>query len=241
MPFGDATVRQRTNRRVCIDARIKEAAAHQNPYNGQAAGVRAVIVEQIRMLETLLVFPEDVCTDLAADTLVISRLRKDIDSENWVAQCAAALHEVQHRNKRHLAIAWEQKRLAIDSWAKEALQSSMTAAHKHLKSSEIPPHLPTDIPATATSDLTCTVLSSTDRRAEQWSQRWQRDKNQDEAIVGSMRDIRSAAVAEMCGMCFWRSLRGLHAAVAKSSALRGTVLSMALDETAAATATPTMT
>ena len=40
------------------------------------------------------------------------------------------------------------------------------------------------------------MQSSTDRRAEQWGQRWQRDKNQEEAIVGSMRDIRTAAVEE---------------------------------------------
>ena len=41
--------------------------------------------------------------------------------------------------------------------------------------------LPGDISATATSDPTCTVQSCADRRAEQWSQRWQRDKNQIEA------------------------------------------------------------
>ena len=112
VPFGNATVRQRTNLCVCIEAIIKEPAAHENPHDEQAAGVRAASAEQIRIVETLPAFPEDVCTELAADALVIRRLRKDIDSENWVAQCAAALHEVQHRKKRHAAIAWEQKRLS---------------------------------------------------------------------------------------------------------------------------------
>ena len=138
-PLVDATVRQRTNRWECA---LKETAQHTtNPHDEQAAGVRAAIVEQIRMLETLPAFPEDIYTDSAADALVIRRLRKDIDSENWVAQCVAALREVQHRKKRHMAIAWKHP-LAIDGWAKEAVQGSMTAAHKHLKSSEIPPPLP---------------------------------------------------------------------------------------------------
>ena len=44
--------------------------------------------------------------------------------------------------------------------------------------------------------LTCTLQSSTDRRAEQWSQRCQRDKKQIEAIVGSLRHIRTSAVEE---------------------------------------------
>ena len=86
----------------------------------------------------------------------------------------------------------------------------MTAALKHLKSSDVPPLLPSDI--LATSDLTCTVQSSTDRRADKWSQRWQRDKNQVEAIVGSLRDIRSAAVEgertpHLAGLS-WRPTRG---------------------------------
>ena len=58
--------------------------------------------------------------------------------------------------------------------AREAVQGSMTAPHKHLKSSEVPPPFPSDILATATSNLTCAVQSSTDRCAEQRSQRWQR-------------------------------------------------------------------
>ena len=132
-----------TNRWVCIEARNKEAAAHENPHDEQAAGVRAAFVELLRILETLPAFPEDVCTDIAAGTFdVIKRLRKDIDSEKLVAQCAATLKEVQHRKKRHTAIAREQKRLAIDNWAKEPVQGSMAAAHKHLKSSEVPPPLP---------------------------------------------------------------------------------------------------
>ena len=40
-------------------------------HDEQAAGVRAPIVEQLRLLESLPVFPEDVCTDIAADTFVI--------------------------------------------------------------------------------------------------------------------------------------------------------------------------
>ena len=197
---------------------------------------------------------------------------------------------------------------------------------------------PSDIPVTARSDLTCTVQTSTDRRAEQWSQRRQLDKNQVEAIVGSVTDIRTAAVEEerqeitpdghylairevktrtalgpdawgpavlaalrwqrmatpadlinaieakvawprqvlhvwyvlltklsgeiesgeerpiACwvrtwervrrpGLANWCQQRAGHwdAAVAKSSALRATVLSMTLDETAAVLATPTMT
>ena len=150
---------------------------HENACDDQTAGVQAAIVEQIRMLETLLAFPEDVCTDFAADALVIRTIGKDIDTQT------AALHEVQHRKKRHRAIAWEQKRLAIDSWAKEAVQGSMTAAHKHLNRSETPPPLPSDVPAAATSDLTCTAHR-------------QRGQNQDEASVGSMKDIRTATVDE---------------------------------------------
>ena len=64
VPFGNAT------------ARIKEAAANKIPTMSRQPGVRAAIVEQIRFVETLPAFPEDVCTDLAADALVIRRLRK---------------------------------------------------------------------------------------------------------------------------------------------------------------------
>ena len=124
------------------------------------------------------------------------RLREEIETDNWVDPCVAALREVQHRKKRHTAIAWEQKRIADDRWTKEAVQGSMAAAHKHLKSSEISALLPSDIPATATPDLTETAQSTTDRRVQQWSRRWQRDVDQLDAIAESMRDFHTAAVNE---------------------------------------------
>ena len=183
------------------------------PESRKPQHTRIPMMSRQPVLESLPAFPDDVFTDTAADTLVITRLRKGIDSENWVDQCAVALHEVQHSKKRHTAIPWEQKRLAIDSWAKEAAQGSMTAAHKHLKSIEVPPPLPSDIPGTATSDLTCTVRSSTDRRAEQWSQQWQRDKNQMEAIVESMKDIRTATVASYNPRCAPRCNTGYESPI----------------------------
>ena len=57
VPFGSATVRQRTDRWVCMEASIKEAAALENPHDEQAAGVRAATVEQLRSLGTLPAFP----------------------------------------------------------------------------------------------------------------------------------------------------------------------------------------
>ena len=82
VPLCGATVRQRTNCWVCIEARIKEAAAHENPHDEQAAGVGAATVEQILMLETLPAFPGDVCTDFAKQEIIELSQKVRLDKLN---------------------------------------------------------------------------------------------------------------------------------------------------------------
>ena len=111
---------------------------------------------------------------------------EDTEEEAW----QEAYTQTKERANRNMDIAWRLKGKEIAKWVHQAIQGSMTGAHRHLRQEEQLPPLTHHILNPATGRACRTKQEAVNARSNKWKEIWEKEKANIDQIVAQIQEAR---------------------------------------------------